>query len=88
MKPDSQRLATSGSVMSTTVRVLLAPSQVASIVILEHLHGSQLSRSGRELFGCGLLVGCRQRGQQLLRHLSNRTTPGDAQVPDRRLHGG
>ena len=43
MKPDSQRLTPSGSVMSTTVRVLRDPSQVARIVILEHLHGSQLS---------------------------------------------
>src|SRR5215218_9167989 len=88
MKPDSQRLTTSGSVMSTTVRVLRDPSQVASIVILEHRHASQRLRSVGELSGCGLLVGCRQRGQQLLRHLSNRAALADAQIPDRRLDGG
>jgi hypothetical protein len=47
------------------VRVLLDPSQVACIVILEHLHGSQLSRSGSELPCCGFLVGSRQRSQSI-----------------------
>jgi hypothetical protein len=70
------------------VRVLLDPSQVACIVILEHLHGSQLFRSGSELPCCGFLVGSRQGSQQLVGCLSDSVALAYAWLSDRRLDGG